>query len=98
MKLISLGLTSRFNGVSKRNEAMPKETSETPRVPVREDLLTGDLLQLDTVRLCGSTCAACGETSLGRVNICPNCGGDALDFRALAVQGTLWTYTIASPS
>jgi uncharacterized OB-fold protein len=69
-----------------------KTTSE--RVPIREGLLTGPLHELDRVRLAGSLCSECGETSLGRTRFCANCGRDTVSEIPLSSRGTLWTYTI----
>jgi uncharacterized OB-fold protein len=64
------------------------------RVPVRAGLLRGSLQQLEDVRLAGSACAACGETSLGATSICPNCGRDQVREVSLSTRGTLWSFTI----
>ena len=56
--------------------------------------MTTPLEDLSTVRLLGCRCAACGETSLGRKSICPNCGGGRVSEVALADHGSLWTYTV----
>lgn len=64
------------------------------RVPIREGLLTGDLLELDAVRLLGSHCDACGETALGRRVVCPQCGGADVRQLPLGARGVLWTYTV----
>jgi uncharacterized protein len=64
------------------------------RVPIREGLLSGPLSRLDDVRLAGSTCATCGETSLGEVSVCPNCGRDTVHNVALSDRGVLWSYTV----
>jgi hypothetical protein len=71
-----------------------EQGSGAPRVAIREGLLAGDLAKPETVRLCGTRCAACGEVSLGRNPICPNCGGDRVAEVALARDGVLWTYTV----
>jgi uncharacterized OB-fold protein len=68
--------------------------SRTLRVPVRDGLLAGDLAQLDCVRLSGTKCQACGETSLGRNATCPNCGGDVVAEVTLSDHGVLWSYTV----
>jgi uncharacterized OB-fold protein len=71
-----------------------EQGSGAPRVAIREGLLAGDLAKPETVRLCGTRCTACGEVSLGRNPICPNCGGDRVAEVALARDGVLWTYTV----
>lgn len=70
------------------------ESAVGKRVPIREGLLTGSLSKLDSVRLAGSRCASCEETSLGVLGVCPNCGGTALRQVTLNERGVLWTYTI----
>lgn len=69
-------------------------TAETQRVPIRQGLLTGSLMDLETVRLAGSHCGTCGETSLGWQMACPNCGRETVRHIALSPRGTLWTYTV----
>jgi hypothetical protein len=68
--------------------------SARERLPVREGLLTGSLFQLESVRLSGCTCGVCRETSLGKILICPNCGGDELQEIALSDRGVLWSFTV----
>jgi uncharacterized OB-fold protein len=67
---------------------------ETTRRPVRAGLLAGDLRQLDAVRLAGSRCRACGETTLGTSNLCPNCGSNDVGPLPLSNGGQVWTYTV----
>ena len=62
---------------------------------IREGLLHGRLSVLDDVSLAGTRCASCGETSLGSVALCPNCGSDRVEDLRLGDNGTLWTYTVA---
>jgi uncharacterized OB-fold protein len=69
-------------------------TMEITRVAIREGLLTENLNDLAAVRLVGTKCRDCGETSLGANALCPNCGGDAVTAVPLADHGTLWTYTV----
>jgi uncharacterized OB-fold protein len=69
-------------------------TSQTPRVSIKEGLLTGPLDNLDKVHLCGSRCGSCNEMSLGAQEVCPNCGADAILQVELGDEGTLYTYTI----
>ena len=64
------------------------------RVPIREGLLTGSLSRLEEVRLSGSKCEECGETSLGRSSVCPNCSSDHVREIALGNLGKLWSYTV----
>jgi uncharacterized OB-fold protein len=75
--------------------AQPALGHQRPRRAIREGLLLGALSDLSQVRLAGTCCAACGETSLGSVALCPNCGGDALAVIGLSNHGSLWTYTVA---
>lgn len=72
------------------------QTSIPPRsrVAVREGLLSTPLDDLGSVRLMGSRCAQCHETTLGINSVCPNCGGEQVAAVPLSKQGTLWTYTI----
>lgn len=64
------------------------------RQPIRAGLLTAPLSELATVRLLGSRCEACGETTLGESTTCPNCGSDAVLQLPLSRRGHLWTYTV----
>ena len=64
------------------------------RVPIREGLLAGSLFDLDQVRLAGSKCTGCGETSLGTMSVCANCGRDTVRAVALSERGVLWSYTV----
>jgi uncharacterized OB-fold protein len=64
------------------------------RVAIRDGLFEGSLAQLDTVSLAGCKCTICGETSLGKKSICPNCGGDAVQQIALSKRGVLWSFTV----
>ena len=73
----------------------PSTTSQGPaRVAVRDGLLSMPLDDLDRVRLLGSRCRDCGETTIGTSTVCPNCGGTALESLPLSRRGTLWTYTV----
>lgn len=65
------------------------------RIPVRAGLLSTPLEDLAAVRLLGTRCRQCGETTLGTSSLCPNCGGHELESRPLSPRGTLWTYTVA---
>jgi uncharacterized OB-fold protein len=64
------------------------------RVPIREGLLNGPLSCLDDVRLAGSTCVSCGETSLGKAEVCPNCGRSTVREVPLSDRGVLWSFTV----
>jgi uncharacterized OB-fold protein len=66
----------------------------TLRKPIRDGLLAGPLDDLDNVRLRGSRCNDCNETTLGASAACPNCGGSDLVDVSLGSDGTLWTHTI----
>jgi hypothetical protein len=63
-------------------------------VPIRDGLLDGDLGDLERVRLHGTRCRRCGEVSLGRNPVCPNCGSEDVEGVTLGGEGTLWTYTV----
>lgn len=65
-----------------------------PRTPLRAGLLTGPLNDLAGVRLAGCRCSACGETSFGAADICPNCGQDTVEPIALGDHGVLWSFTV----
>jgi uncharacterized OB-fold protein len=62
---------------------------------IREGLFFGGLSDLDDVSLAGTRCSSCGETSLGSVLLCPNCGSARVVDLRLGDNGTLWTYTVA---
>jgi uncharacterized OB-fold protein len=64
------------------------------RIGVREGLLSTPLDDLGGVRLLGSRCSQCHETTLGTNSVCPNCGGDRVTAIPLSNRGTLWTYTV----
>lgn len=65
-----------------------------PRVPVGNGLLTGDLNDLNSVRLLGTKCVECGEVTFGKYETCGNCASEAVTHIPLSDRGTLWTYTI----
>jgi uncharacterized OB-fold protein len=62
---------------------------------VREGLFLGALSQPENLKLAGTRCSSCGETSLGSVALCPNCGSAQVEVLGLGDQGTLWTFTVA---
>jgi len=71
--------------------------SENPvreRVPIREGLLSGSLMELEGIRLAGGKCTSCGETSLGKKSVCPNCGRDTVREVSLSDRGVLWSFTV----
>lgn len=70
------------------------DSAACQRVPIREGLLTGPLLQLESVRLAGCKCASCGEISLGSKTMCPNCGRDTVREVSLGNRGVLWSFTV----
>jgi len=70
-------------------------TSPGPaRVPIRDGLLSAPLENLELVRLMGSRCDACGETTLGTNRVCPNCGKPEPRTLPMSRRGVLWTYTV----
>ena len=74
----------------------PTNASGKPATrPIREGLLLGAASGLDHVSLAGSACASCGETTLGSVALCPNCGSDQVKELRLSNRGIVWTYTVA---
>jgi len=74
--------------------ATVSEGAPRDRVPIREGLLSGPLSRLDAVRLAGSKCTACSETSLGKRSICPNCGRNTVQNLSLSDRGVLWSFTV----
>jgi uncharacterized protein len=62
---------------------------------VREGLFLGGLSHPEEVKLAGTRCSSCGETSLGGVALCPNCGSAQVEVVRLGDHGTLWTFTVA---
>jgi hypothetical protein len=70
------------------------DTHASPRIAIREDLLSTPLDPLSRVRLVGTRCSACGEVTLGASASCANCCGTAVEAIALSPRGTLWTYTV----
>jgi len=71
------------------------EISPPPaRIAIREDLLSTPLSDLSNVRLMGSRCSSCGETTLGKSTACPNCGQNTVTALPLSKRGRVWTYTI----
>lgn len=64
------------------------------RIPIREGLLSASLDDLERVRLMGSRCRDCGETTLGTNRVCPNCGKSGPEPLSLSRRGVLWTYTV----
>ena len=73
-----------------------KETSQKQpkRIPIREDLFTAPLDNLEQVRMKGSRCKDCGEVFMGKATTCANCTGTKLEEIVLSNRGTLWTYTL----
>ena len=71
------------------------EIDDRELVPIRDGLLIGDLADLATVSLAGSTCEACAETVMGVRDLCPNCGSQELATVSLSPTGQLWTFTVA---
>ena len=70
------------------------DTTTTPRRPIREGLLTGDLADTARIRLLGTRCATCGATALGERATCPACSAPSVTHVPLSDRGTLWTYTV----
>ena len=75
------------------------ESEETPqkqpkRIPVREDLFTMPLDNLEQVRMKGSRCQNCGEVFMAKATTCANCSSTDMEELTLSNRGTLWTYTI----
>src|ERR1700691_5771847 len=70
------------------------EATTTQRAPIRADILSEPLSPVEGVTLVGSRCNSCGETSLGRMKVCANCGRDTIKEIPLSTRGVLWTYTV----
>ncbi len=79
----------------KHVETQTSEPGNTAPRPIKEGLFLGSLQRLDDISLAGTKCASCGETSLGRVMLCPNCGSDRVEELRLSDRGIVWTYTVA---
>jgi len=67
--------------------------SQSPRsrVPIAEGLFAGSL---DTPRLLGSRCGACGETTFPAQTGCPSCTAQGCQEVELSSRGTLYTWTV----
>jgi uncharacterized OB-fold protein len=76
------------------SDSAPARSPVRPRAPVREGLLMGSLDDLAGLRLAGSRCSTCGETSFGVKDVCPNCGQATLKSMALSAHGVLWSFTV----
>lgn len=75
---------------------MATSTTTVPKFrPIRDGLLLNAGEALERVRLAGTYCVTCHETSLGVVQFCPNCGSDRVQALPLSNRGTVWTYTVA---
>jgi uncharacterized OB-fold protein len=70
------------------------ELPVSARVPIKDGLLCGSLADLATVRLAGSRCTSCGETTLGDKAVCANCGSTGVSPVALSSHGILWSFTV----
>lgn len=75
------------------------KSKETPqkqvkRIPIREDLFTRPLDNLEQVRMKGSRCRNCGEVFMGGVTACASCTSRDMEELILSNRGTLWTYTL----
>ena len=71
-----------------------RASANRPRKVVRAGLFMGPIGDLAAVRLGGSQCTSCGETSLGVRELCPNCGRDTLAPGPLGDRGVLWSFTV----
>jgi hypothetical protein len=74
--------------------AVSANASSSQRRPIREGLLSDPLSALESVRLMGSRCGSCAETTLGTNSTCPNCGQTNVQPLPLSSRGHLWTYTV----
>ena len=66
-------------------------TPPTGRVPIDAGLFAG---ALESPRLRGSRCGACGETTFPAQQGCPSCTAQGCDEVELSPRGTLYTWTI----
>ena len=66
-------------------------STPTERVPIDPGLFAGSL---ETPRLRGSRCGACGETTFPAQRGCPSCTAQGCDEVELSPRGTLYTWTI----
>ena len=66
-------------------------TTPTQRIPISANLFAGSL---DSPRLLGSRCQACGETTFPAQEGCPSCTSQKCEPIPLSPRGTLWTWTI----
>ncbi|MFP6622065.1 MAG: OB-fold domain-containing protein [Myxococcota bacterium] len=66
-------------------------TPPTGRVPIDAGLFAGSL---ESPRLRGSRCGACGETTFPAQQGCPSCTAQGCDEVELGPRGTLYTWTI----
>ena len=66
-------------------------TPSTGRVPIDAGLFAGSL---DSPRLRGSRCGACGETTFPAQQGCPSCTAQGCDEVELSPRGTLYTWTV----
>lgn len=72
--------------------AAPRQTAE--RVPFAPGFLTGDLSDLEQVRLMGSRCGDCGIALLGRRRRCENCTSANLQDEVFAPGGAVYSFTV----
>ena len=63
--------------------------------PIREKLLLGVNDGVSAIRLAGTKCESCGETTLGVNAVCPNCGGADVSELPLSDHGKVWSFTVA---
>ena len=66
-------------------------TPPTGRGPIDAGLFAGSL---ESPRLRGSRCGACGETTFPAQQGCPSCTAEGCDEVELSPRGTLYTWTI----
>jgi len=75
-------------------EAKERSQKQSPRLPIREDLFTTPLDDLNAVHLKGTKCDDCGEVFMGRVTGCAHCGSENLKETVFNDHGTLYTYSV----
>jgi len=74
-------------------ESKESSQQQPKRIPIREDLFTMPLDNLEQVRMKGSRCQNCGEVFMGKATTCANCSSTDMEEIVFSNKGILWTYT-----
>jgi uncharacterized OB-fold protein len=64
------------------------------QVPFKEGLLTTPLSPLESVRLKGIKCRACGSLALGESKYCINCTSKDVEEYVFSKYGKIYSYTV----